>query len=626
MIPKEMLELIVDAYDRGRLVPFIGSGLSREACASWRDLIQGLYREAHEELPERWDPTEEELVQAAHRAVTLLKRRHGPGAFASKVNAALYADTSDIPAQTVALCKTYWPLVISTNYDDLYCRANLKYQIDKNRRNRTKDEIEFVEVRGRAESDCQRVLAHVAFPVRRMLWAIQGFLTTDTFWKMVDEDVRSLAKHWTADFETWLRNLRQEYERLESELVIGHAEYRRLTHRIPHFRRAFAEVFRSHSLLFVGSGLGDRYLLELFGEVVEMVGHSPHPHFAVIEEGRIDRDFLLDRYNIRAIEYPKRKSKKDAHGDVPTILEELAAAIRGSRARSEQQTHDLAATSWIEEEEEKKTTITLGVVRSLLVQPKAAEHCVAISVGRDDHFKPAPQPLVGRMTEFLAKAGADPARYKWVDEQTPFVCRFLAKHEGVYGIAARSLGAGSSRDRRELTVIGTAFRAFLDHISARHSSASVMLLAAGPHRVFPAAYSFMEMVRTYRDWNRERSGKERLTRLDIHVIAPDVIALLTSGRLDVNGLLNCSEIGINADVQGEQRTVYRLTSATLGEVCAQLLIPHAGWSVEILPHPALSYVSSAVGDVSDVSLRNLGVVQGSTLRFVRLHGESGERA
>ena len=44
---------------------------------------------------------------------------------------------------------------------------------------------------------------------------------------------------------------------------MGHDEYRRVTYRDIHFRRAFAEVFRHRSLLFLGSGIRETYLQEL---------------------------------------------------------------------------------------------------------------------------------------------------------------------------------------------------------------------------------------------------------------------------------------------------------------------------------------------------------------------------
>jgi len=38
-------------YDRGRLIPFIGSGMSSPACASWSRLVSGLERKAKIAFP-----------------------------------------------------------------------------------------------------------------------------------------------------------------------------------------------------------------------------------------------------------------------------------------------------------------------------------------------------------------------------------------------------------------------------------------------------------------------------------------------------------------------------------------------------------------------------------------------
>ena len=92
-----------------------------------------------------------------------------------------------------------------------------------------------------------------------------------------------------------------------------------MTHTEPQFRRAFAEVFRSRSLLFLGSSLADQYLLNLFGETLELFGGNPFPHYALVLKRTTDPDFLRTRLNIFAYEY-------DSHDCLPELLEALAAA------------------------------------------------------------------------------------------------------------------------------------------------------------------------------------------------------------------------------------------------------------------------------------------------------------
>ena len=88
---------------------------------------------------------------------------------------------------------------------------------------------------------------------------------------------------------------------LRQQLVVGHEEYRRVTYRDLHFCRAFAEMFRQRSLLFLGAGIQETYLQELFGEVLEYYGPSTRPHYAFIQKGEIDPDFMLARFQIIAL-------------------------------------------------------------------------------------------------------------------------------------------------------------------------------------------------------------------------------------------------------------------------------------------------------------------------------------
>src|SRR5690606_21836728 len=155
-------------------------------------------------------------------------------------------------------------------------------------------------VLGRSMADCQAVLGALEAPREPVLWALQGFLRS----RAVDDPM---------------------LERLEHELVVGHSEYRRAAHTALHFRRAFAEVFRRRTLLFLGSSLTDSYLIDLFGEVVEMFGPVPRPHYALVPaSSNIDEDFLRSRLHIRALRYNTEKG----HQPVEDFLSALQDRIR----------------------------------------------------------------------------------------------------------------------------------------------------------------------------------------------------------------------------------------------------------------------------------------------------------
>jgi hypothetical protein len=53
------------------------------------------------------------------------------------------------------------------------------------------------------------------------------------------------------------------------------------------FRRAFAEIYRSKALLFLGSGMNETYFHNLFDEIVQLYGNCAHLHHAVIKKGTV---------------------------------------------------------------------------------------------------------------------------------------------------------------------------------------------------------------------------------------------------------------------------------------------------------------------------------------------------
>ena len=131
-------------------------------------------------------------------------------------------DPQTIPPQTLSLSRLSWPLVLSTNYDNCYAAAFHKSFPERH-----------LAIVGRDAEDCQRVLTSLSTAGRSLLWALQGYLKDLPY-----SDLPSIV---TPD--------------LDAQLVVGHEEYRRVTYRALHFRRAFAEVFRQRSLLFLGAGI-----------------------------------------------------------------------------------------------------------------------------------------------------------------------------------------------------------------------------------------------------------------------------------------------------------------------------------------------------------------------------------
>jgi hypothetical protein len=77
----DILPHLIDAYRRGVLVPFIGSGMSRPACTGWQPFVEKLAGEAGLEIPKPSDGSTGELPPAelyrlADKAVHRLRHKN----------------------------------------------------------------------------------------------------------------------------------------------------------------------------------------------------------------------------------------------------------------------------------------------------------------------------------------------------------------------------------------------------------------------------------------------------------------------------------------------------------------------------------------------------------------------
>ncbi len=159
-----VLPRLVSTFESGRLVPFIGAGMSAPVCNAWPAFIQALERAAGmAEMPLAADAPRETLVRRANLAVRMLKRA-APGKFATAVRASLLTRPDESPsalAQTDALARLGWPLVVTTNYDNCYAAALCRFAAGR----------DFA-VLGRSAEDCQRVLTSLTNAGRPLLWAL----------------------------------------------------------------------------------------------------------------------------------------------------------------------------------------------------------------------------------------------------------------------------------------------------------------------------------------------------------------------------------------------------------------------------------------------------------------------
>ncbi len=433
---------------RAELVPFIGAGMSSCLCADWRDLISRLEEAAFEEAaqianrPKIDDNTPEvELVKRADAATQRL-RRGPPEEFSIKLRKALFKG-GQIPPQTTDLAQIAWPLVLTTNYDNAFaCAYEQKFGENG------------LAVVGRSAEDCQRVLTSLNVAGRTLVWALQGHLGEPFKVSTQDDD-----------------------KRLSAEVVIDYSEYRRVTHRAPHFRRAFAEVFRHRSLLFLGSGLKENYLQDLFGEVLEIYGPSTRTHFAIMPKGEVDPRFMYERFQIAVIGYPKGE-----HIKLQEWLSDLKSEL--DKTTGVPVSWGWGALEHDGERDVRESNLELEVFRGPLPDRQGNRECLVVSAGRERESERFELSRKNKIRETVERWGVqepdeppvvnldvDPGRY--VGEY-----RKNNQTTDVFAVKARRC----SRDEKDLAEIGPAASALFDVVAKSrppYKCIRMQLLAAG---------------------------------------------------------------------------------------------------------------------------------------------------
>jgi hypothetical protein len=564
---EEALPRLAAAYDRGLLVPFLGAGMSRPACPDWTGLITGLERQCGIDPPST-PPIAADLVRRGHRAVRILKRRN-PDGFSNAVKKALFTSDHKPPPQTLALGRIWWPLVLTTNYDHLFAQAYRK----------TFDRADSLTVLGRSPQDCQQVLTSLSATSGCCLWALQGYLGRGR----VDAGARHLA----------------------DELVVGHQEYRAVAHTAQHFRRAFAEVFRRRSFFFLGSGLGDDYLLDLFSEVLEFSGANPLPHYALIKRGTADTAFLRSRFNIIALEYPD-------HPDLPLWLDALKSEIDASRTRPLRWSYSLAAPA----APDATDSADLEIVRGKLPPPGPGE-VVAVSGGTSPGGAVWVSGAVySYVLDFWPRSST--GHGFMIPRLTTYVRGFPAA-EGSGTVPVVAVVARTNDDDRDLRVIGDAATQLFDWAAAQgFGRVRMQLLASGSTAHFPAYFSLAETLRAYGRWRR--GGRSGL-RLCIHLVHPGALFEVASGRMDVVELLTAEDVRFWVEVVDsrsvlERELVFAPAERTLGAIAEQFELRTGKWSIEVSPRPRPDSRPEPLSRLLKADLLQIGVIPGATLRFV----------
>lgn len=567
------------AYRRGEIVPFIGAGMSRPACTGWEEFIIGLEQRAGggadvQNSPKssldsrRSAPSSSDLIRRADQAVKILMTR-GQDHFHRACREALISagDGGNVPRQTVELGRISWPLVVTTNYDDWFASIAC---------NRPR-------VLGRNVSDCQQVLSSLSTSTPPIVWAVQGFLGGQASppFQIPPEKTKELS----------------------GQVVVGHHHYQRVINAEPHFRKAFADIFRRRSLLFLGSGLSEDYVINLFGEIQINYGPGNLPHYAMLSEEEAARHgaFLQSRLNVTPIVYAD-------HAELPDLLAKFREACSAS-SLSRQPAGRVEEHYLLSGMPSPPARL---VLRWGSLSAGGNAECVAFSVGRSgEHL------CVGRQgREYLTREYPTVQEADWNFRRLgESVYQF--RDESVFAVAARN----EPTDTRDLRRVAPAVEELLVVASKlKKSMVATGLIAAGPQRKWHPIFSLIEMLKGAR-LGAARLGTE-CPSLTIAVLDPAVWFPLQARKINVDDVLSGSNVRFWAEIQpdgGESSRV--LCVRPEGEKVAAVahlfgfVQGEENWTVEVHPRPAPYESFRTLADGWEDDLNSIGVVHGSTILF-----------
>ena len=599
--PPDVLAHLAALYQRGVLVPFIGSGMSRPLCTSWPIFLRRLAQFSEVEIPHTPDGSMSaestllyRLAETTVSALRPMSREDRNRIY----RLALRCDgvaTDRIPSQTEALAGVYWPLVLTTNYDDLYWSATRP----------TKRPV----VLGREREDCHRVLRSLDESHAPILWAIQGFLAGQV-----------------ASPEDVIPDQAQRHS-LSDQLVVGHQQYQRAVNEDGHFRRAFAEVYRRRSLLFLGSGILEDYFVNLFGETIHQLGPGPRPHFALIsadERERFDPWFLQTRLGILPVFY-------ESHGIIPEFLRQFSDVVRTFSKYSDDSRVPCVSTARLEHigfalGSATTRSIQVNLFNGPLPVPSGPHECSVVSVGRWEN-----SPLVGNQAgghlSAAREAGVirDTSEGRWVPLDEPPSYSFRFGDAPIFAVAARRRDLkGRKHDRRDLGIIPEAICTALSRIHAiGYTCVHIGAIASGRGRPWHPIHPFAQTLRGIRKFFAENAA-HCIQTVNLHVVDPGVWSPLACGQIPVAELISSDLSTHRVELRDTEGSTQSIT-LTLGEppTLDQLLthcrINRQNWTVQIVPRPTDESDASQPAD--DMTITSTMIVVLSPRLKTAIHPE-----
>jgi hypothetical protein len=568
--------------------------MSVNSLEQWAGFVRKLERSASN-APTGETANDDGLLERSQLAIQKV-RRHRPERLRQALREALLTDnrTCQITEQTQALADLRWPLALTTNYDDLFVRAA------EQRFSR-----EPVRVVGRSESDCRRVLAALDEPGEPLLWACHGYLGN------VLTASRSVLP--------------------ESELVIGHEEYRRVIHNEAHFRRTFAEVVRNRSLLFLGCGLDDPDVLGLLEETLALVGPGHHRHYAVLfarEHRAVEKARMLElRIGVTTIVLGD-------YAALPRFLAKLKQRVDLDQPRQVRWAFHLrsSATGRLDGGLPEPD---LEIVRGRLPPDVTPGSCLVVSAGED--------PGQARRNEhglYFSDEIRDLLRHHHVDVDkdrlyaAPQTVVEVPRRDGAptrtIAAFARTPTPGASwspTDSRNARAIFTATLRALDWARReRCKVARFQLLAAGASSPYPPRVALAQMLRAI---GAHRANSRRTPRVVVHLVNEQLLAELSAGRLDVLELMQPDELRLWIEVHEVGHHVERVQrferyDHKVGAIARSFFVDGRGWGLAVFPDPELKTSQlRATAELRNRTLAEIGLVPGSTLRFEWISGKPG---
>lgn len=570
---EEALPRLVVTYNKGKLVPFTGAGISAPSIPTWKGFLDKLRDSSNSNFSFDKNKiyTPQELIQVSEEIVTSLSRK-SKESFISSVRESLgYANNMPpITEQCRLLSKIWWPLILSTNYDTMYLEA-LKENPDFD-----ESQISFF---GRNVIDCHSLLAALKSPSKTSYWALQGYL----------------GRNHTG-------------KELTDEIVVGYRQYRNATFNNPTFRSVFGEIFRSHSLFFLGTGLSEDYFRGLFGEVLEKFGSNPHTHCALFnykDINSIDHHFLHTKFNITSMFY-------EDHG-VP--YSGLGESLKKLHECINQENHKLSQLSYSRKNfvflSNNVEAAKLEIVFSSMPPPKH-KHCNVYSAGFQNGILLSHQGIEFVNKYYNELGNFNPHNFKETAE--PLVKKYL--ETDLYAAIARDSRKDlNSHDSRDLRIISTAVENVLKVTNGQYEVINIMLLAAGRGRVFPPVYSFIQMIRGYKNFIKATVLKSIFR---IHIVDPSVIFYLRTNALEIEEILNCTDIRLNIEIRDkdeiERYQIYLDENITIAGVSNFYSIDAQYWNVKIVPS---AFKNQSINPSSTETLSNAGLIPGSLILYTR---------